>query len=152
MLYVVTYLPPEGSKAYQGEECNGVILLDEYLKGVKIVYPNHEVFVTGDLNARTQDKLDYIVNECVHYLPCKDWYICDSFNRPRCSKDVHGDVNLHGRALLQLCCTLDIHIANGRFASDKKGEFTCYANGGKSMVDYTLLSTQLFKLWKISKY
>jgi len=46
------------------------------------------------------------------------------------------------------CCTLDIHIANGRFPSDKNGEYTCFANEGKSIVDYTLLSTQLFHFVK----
>ncbi len=144
MIYVVTYLPPEGSKAYKNEERNGVILLEEYLKNIKFIFPNYEMLVTGDLNARTQDKADYIVNECAEYLPCNDWYVCDSFDTPRNSKDLHCDLNLYGKSLIQLCCTLDIHIANGRFPSDKNGEFTCFANGGKSIVDYTLMSTQLF--------
>ncbi len=35
-------------------------------------------------------------------------------------------------------------MLNGRFASDKNGEFTCFANGGCSVVDYTLATTSLF--------
>ena len=129
-----------------------MILLDEYLKKIKFVYPNHEVFVTGDLNARTQDKVDYIVNECVDYLPCKDWYTCDSFDRPRWLKDVHGDINLHGKALLQLCCTLDIHIANGRCPSDKKENLHVMQIEVKVWLITLYCQHSFFILWKISKY
>ena len=89
-LYVVTYLPPEGSAVYRGEEENGVILLEDYLIKLRVKYPNHEVLLTGDFNARTQNKPDYIVHEGVNHLPCTDLYKCDDFNIPRCSKDTHG--------------------------------------------------------------
>ena len=39
-----------------------------------------------------------------------------------------------------------MHIMNGRFPGDSKGNYTCIANNGASVVDYHICSTELFPL------
>jgi len=53
-------------------------------------------------------------------------------------------VNTFGRGLLDMCCTQNIHIVNGRVNGDMSGEFTCIANEGQSLVDYHIVSSGLF--------
>lgn len=62
---------------------------------------------------------------------------------PRNSRDT--TLNPFGSALIDLCCTHDIHIFNGRLFVDVDGNFTCTANDGKSVVDYILGSASLFE-------
>ena len=71
-------------------------------------------------------------------------YPGDSFEISRNTKDDHTH-NLFGESLVQMCCLLDIHLLNGRINGDKKGEFTCIANQGTSIVDYNIASSDLFK-------
>ena len=146
IIYLATYLPPEGAIVYENDETNGVILLEEMLTKLRGKYPNHEVIVTGDLNARTKDDPDYIMYDHAQHLPCQDWYKADNFDNPRRSKDMHGNINCHGKSLLALCCSQDIHMLNGRKTGDMKGEITCFANKGSSVVDYTIVSSTLFPL------
>ena len=51
---------------------------------------------------------------------------------------------LLGSSLIDLCCTHNIHVLNGRLFDDSAGEITCVANNGRSVVDYMLASTRLF--------
>ena len=54
-------------------------------------------------------------------------------------------IDTFGRQLLNLCITLDIHIVNGRCGDDTAiGEYTYIAPSGKSVIDYVLMSTDLF--------
>ena len=62
---------------------------------------------------------------------------------PRNSRD-KGNLNSFGRTLIDLCCTYDIHIVNGRLFGDTDGQFTCLANEGYCVVDYHIVSTELF--------
>ena len=52
--------------------------------------------------------------------------------------------NNFGRILVDLCCTYNIHILNGRCSNDSDGNYTCIANEGHSLVDYHLASSELF--------
>jgi hypothetical protein len=38
--------------------------------------------------------------------------------------------------LLNLCCDTWLLILNGRTPSDELGEFICFSNGGRNVVDY----------------
>ena len=53
--------------------------------------------------------------------------------------------NRFGLSLIELCCTYDIHVLNGRLFRDIEGNFTCTANDGTSIVDYMIASTHLFQ-------
>ena len=52
--------------------------------------------------------------------------------------------NNFGRILVDLCCTYNIHIVNGRCSDDSDGNYTCIANEGHNVVDYHLASSELF--------
>ena len=52
--------------------------------------------------------------------------------------------NNFGRILVDLCCTYNIHIVNGRCSGDCDSNYTCNANEGHSVVDYHLASSELF--------
>jgi exonuclease III len=95
------------------------------------------VLVTGDCNARTACKSDYILYD--RFVPeidednyCKDTPI------QRFSKDSVS--NAQGNKLLDLCKGTSLRIANGRLGSDCGiGKFTCYNRNGSSVIDYLLL-------------
>ena len=56
-----------------------------------------------------------------------------------------SQMNKFGSLRIDLYCTFDILMANGRLFDDKDGKFTCTANEGRSVVDYFLLSSPVFK-------
>ena len=64
------------------------------------------------------------------------------FDMPRNSKD--ETYNRFGISLIDLCCSINIHVLNGRMFDDRNGEITCTSNNGSSVVDYMLASTSLF--------
>ena len=45
----------------------------------------------------------------------------------------------------EIAGVFDVHIGNGRFFGDKDGDYTCITPKGCSVVDYILLSTELFQ-------
>ena len=73
-------------------------------------------------------------------------YPADNFSIPRKSKGCNFYNNV-GLSLIELCCTYCIHILNGRLFKDQHGEFTCFANNGRSVVDYVIASTKFFPLF-----
>jgi hypothetical protein len=64
------------------------------------------------------------------------------------TKRQNRDANVSGwgRKLLDLCCDAGLLILNGRTPSDKLGEFTCLANGGRSTVDYIVGSPAIWQV------
>ena len=104
------------------------------------------MFISGDMNARTKDLPDYIIDDSVNYVPVPDFYISDDFSLPRKSRDIHGDINLHGQSLLNMCCAFHVHMLNGRIPGDEEGHLTCFTSNGSSLVDYTFVSSQLFPI------
>ena len=78
--------------------------------------------IAGDLNARVSDFLDYIPEDNVDCIFNKDVdYPGDTFCLPRKSRNT--EYNNFGLSLIELCCTRDIHILNGRY-SDSYGSYT----------------------------
>ena len=119
-------------------------ILEQKLCEIKVIYPDHLFIVSGDLNARTKDQDDFIFDDSANYLPLPAFYSSDSFCMSRKSKDLTGEINEHGKQILNLCCTYDIHFLNGRTSGDPYGELTCFTANGSSLVDYTIVSTTLF--------
>lgn len=74
------------------------------------------------------DNLNHIYNLEVDYDG-------DIFEMPRHNKD-NNQCNLFARTLVDICCTHNIHILNGKLYDDKVGNVTCIANEGSSTVDY----------------
>ena len=50
--------------------------------------------------------------------------------------------------MLELCKSLDVHIVNGRAYSDQAGHMTFVSPMGASLIDYFVVSAQLFKYVK----
>ena len=104
-------------------------------------YPECRLFLGGDFFPRTGNLYDYVIDDSVDYLPA-DYYEPDYFNIPRNTKD--NVINQFGKVLIELCKELDIHFLNGRFTGDRHGEMTCCTPNGSSIVDYMIVSSDLF--------
>jgi hypothetical protein len=123
----------------------GIDYLDRCMSEVLNQFPECDIIISGDYNARTGSLNDYIINDDNKFIPSLEDmdYPSDTFNLPRKSTD---DVyNEYGKELMDICCTFGVHILNGRFQGDKHGAFTCFKDNGASVVDYILCSTNLFE-------
>ena len=83
VIMIFTYLPPENSPAYSRDETNGLEILAEQITQLRIQYPNHAIIVSGDLNARTKCKEDYICDDDIKHLPMNDAYDIATFRKPK---------------------------------------------------------------------
>lgn len=61
----------------------------------------------------------------------------------RISKD--DKVNKYGKHLLQLCERTQLYLANGRVNGDLHGQWTYVSSLGSSVIDYIILSQELFQ-------
>ena len=105
--------------------------------------------LTGDLNARVGNLIDYIENDDIKHIFQKDnIFDCpsDIFHLQRQSKDIL--VNTFGKTLIDICQVFDIHIFNVLCNGYMHGEFTCTANDGTSVVDYFIAFSDLVKYVK----
>lgn len=143
IVLVFTYIAPERSPIYTNDNDDGINLLNEKLLDIKTLYPNAEIILAGDLNARTKDFLDYIPQDDLDFVFGDTDYPGDTFNLSRNSKDSQT-YNKFGLSLIDLCCEHDIHILNGRLFDDIEGNITCVSNEGRSIVDFIIASTSLF--------
>ena len=153
IIIVCAYIPFESSTFYHNRiQSNGIQeFLDELLD---VITPDTYMILLGDFNARTGPQPDYIIDDdTVHltipdddtvHLAIPDWFY-DSFKISHNSRD--NVINNYGNYLLDLCKQSCVHILNGRCSSNVNGEFTfCSSIGGQSVVDYVLVSTDLFPL------
>jgi len=113
--------------------------LHEILTTIEEDLGNVLFLIGGDLNARIKDFIDFIDDDNLDYVYNGDVaYPGDEFRLPRASSD--SNYNTFGLSLIDLCCSKDVHVLNGRF-SDVNVHITCTANGGSSVVDYLVAST-----------
>ena len=117
-------------------------MLNENINEILLHYPNADLFVSGDLNSRIADLQDFIPFDDLQFVFGETEYPMDQFDIIRKSKD--DTCNRFGTSLIDLCCTINIHVLNGRLFDDSAWEITCVANNGRSVVDYMLASTRLF--------
>jgi hypothetical protein len=141
LLMCFAYVPPEGASFYNDkQETNGVQHLELDVLDLTSRYPDTHLLLAGDFNARTGNKQDFICNDNVDYMDFSEYYPRDGFDTERSSRDT--EVNNFGESLLELCCSVGVHMLNGRY-SDRPGEFTCLPTVGKSVVDYIIMDTEL---------
>ena len=148
------YLPYEGSKFYSNEIFEN---LHDDLLLLNLEF-NLPICLIGDSNARTGLSDDFInIDQHVADLAgidtnsedfCDMKSVLDSIGIS--TKRFNSDQisNNNGLKLIECCRTFGLRIVNGRFGDDKNiGKFTCYnKNGGKSVVDYILMSDALLPL------
>lgn len=100
-------------------------------------------FVTGDLNCRTADEIDFLQYD--KYLDASQPFLNsqnDILSR-RCSKD--KIIDAAGRSLINLCLATGFVIGNGRLGNDENvGGLTFCSKMGVSTVDYILLRHDTF--------
>jgi hypothetical protein len=94
-----------------------------------------EVLLCGDFNARMGNLDDYVEHDS-NFLN-----ISDQIDR-RNSRDT--PVNAYGRCLSEPCCGNGLIALNGRSKGDFVGQFTCHTYNGASVVDYAIVSHNLF--------
>ena len=103
--------------------------------------------VCGDLNARTgcqQPKQESMFNYSPSFDDDDDYDEGGGDVLYRYSMD--KGVNNFGKSLLNLCFLLDCRIVNGSCGSDKCGDFTYVSPHGRSVIDYCVISSELFLL------
>ena len=136
--FAFCYIPPEGSVFYERHDVDIFYCMEESIARYKTI---GSVYVAGDLNSRTSDRLDYIENDTLHtdlfnvIAPVVEYNI-----EPECSKRKSMDIgiNTFGRKLINLCKSSSLRIVNGRHSMDLSGNITFYNATGKSLIDYLL--------------
>ena len=142
IIFPCVYIPCESSTFYDiRNEKNGINEMFDEL--IDIMSQNDYVILMGDLNARTAEAPDYIIDDNTDYLSLPDWWSADNFSIPRQSRDKHA-MNNFGRSLINYCKQFQIHMLNGRSPHDQSGEYTFCSATGQSVVDYILVSSCLF--------
>ena len=103
-----------------------------------------DLICLGDFNARSGTELDYLNNEDNTDIPfIHDLYMTDTIaTYPRGNKDTV--TNQYGEQLIALCRSVPLRICNGRKLGDILGEYTCYKWNGQSVVDYCLVSPNIY--------
>ena len=142
IIFIFTFAP-ERSSIYTHENDNGITLLSEKIFDIKVLYPNAEIIIAGDLNSRTKDFPDFIPDDDLNFIFGETDYPSDHFNLNRKSKDCHTH-NRFGLSLIELCSEYEVHMLNGRLFADVDGNITCISNEGTSIVDYIIASSSLF--------
>ena len=102
LILYFTYIAPENSPIYTNSQLNGIEVLHDNVNSIIADFPNIELFLAGDFNARTANLLDYIPNDDLSYIfndDCLD-YPSDAFHMNRCSKDTK--LNNFGNSLLEM--------------------------------------------------
>jgi hypothetical protein len=100
------------------------------------------IMLFGDTNARTGTENDLLDNNSFHLpSPFHSGNIGTFYKRK--SKD--SLCNARGRELIDLCLSANLVIVNGRTFGDYYGKATCFQYSGNSVVDYCLISDQIFE-------
>ena len=146
-LYIcLLYIPPSNSLYYY---YNDVGLFDLLEANIQKYSNLGSVGIVGDLNARCGLKSDVLeMNDCLDEFISPSFIdICnDVYDVPqRCSMD--KTVNVSGNRLLDICLSSDLRIVNGRLGDDAgTGSFTFMSSKGKSLIDYVIMSSNVFHL------
>lgn len=110
-------LPPGTTRNSMVDSCVFDRLFDTIVD-LENKHENCSFVVCGDMNARTRESPDYLVDDNSHYIPLPENYLVDQDVIPRYSLDKHGS-NSNGQMLLDFCKQTSLRIVNGRFGSDK---------------------------------
>ena len=143
------YIPHEYSTVFSGNLIKGMERFIELYDTLNLKFGDVYWFFGGDFNARTGNLSDFIQPHNVQeYTDVIDGS-GDLFDilscKPRKTRDPNF-INTFGRQLVEFCKANNLYILNGRTGSDKKGNITCIANKGKTIVDYFIVSKNVFDL------
>jgi exonuclease III len=125
------YIPPYGSTFGRRETGN---IWDKLNKQLLHFATKCDIFLCGDLNARTGNLRDFVDLDDDKYTDLPMDYVVDNPN-PRASAD-SDTINSAGRQLIDLCITNQCYILNGRTLGDFTRRHTSHSYNGSSIVDY----------------
>ena len=66
------------------------------------IQPDSCSIICGDMNARTREMPDYVIDDTQQHIPLPDDYVLDDEITPRVSQDKNG-FNSNGQQLLDFC-------------------------------------------------
>ena len=147
-IYVCScYIPPKNSKS-KSLLVNTLDPFAEMQKDISRFEKLGKIILMGDFNARKGNLSD------LNYLNQSEFITSllednDSNINMRNSSltNCHvrdKGVNSYGKSLIDICCTNQLCILNGRTKGDRFGNFTCFTYNGCSTVDYAITSNSLF--------
>ena len=138
LIITLTYIPPYNSPYYRNKDTKCAInSVLNHLLHITEKEPNCDHLVLGDFNARiaewqTPKSNNFEMN-----------YSTKIEKRQRCSKD--KEINFFSKNMIELCTVFDLIPLNGNCRGDEEGEFTFSTEQGKSVVDFLLMSEDLFQ-------
>ena len=140
------YIPPQNSVYYTLHPTGFFEAIESGMRKYSVL---GKTALIGDLNSRCGNRSD-----CLHST--------NNFNRfiPVIETDCNsGDMNVLperssvdtvtnalGLKLIELCLSTDLRIVNGRF--NNSGQYTFMSSNGNSLIDYVLLSEDMFPVIK----
>lgn len=140
------YIAHECSPVYNNETHKGINSLDATFHALNERFGPVEWLIAGDMNARTGTLDDFYASNNVHSYLCGfdiPDELNDEINSGRNSLDT-SFVNNYGKTLVSFCKENSLYILNGRAHGDERGNITCIANKGKTIVDYFITSKAIF--------
>ena len=98
-----SYVSPEGSSLYNDSiGYNGIDLIEDNLLEIVSKYPDSNLVLAGDFNARCGDLQDISSNDVIDFILNDDhFYESDDFQEERKSKD--KTINNFGITLIDMC-------------------------------------------------
>ena len=135
ILFCGAYIPPFNSKYFSPE------IFEELENDMATFRSKGSVLLSGDFNSRTgkyEDFIPYDEDNLLHYS-------MENVFVPNKRRNYDNAVNSHGKHLLQMCKTFDLHILNGRVRGDSFGNITYHGKLGISTVDYFICDQSLFQ-------
>ena len=149
LLLGVLYIPPSQSRFLNEDE---YLSLENEI--TLMCSKSSYVCLTGDMNARTAQLCDFITadrtisdilqfdQETLEFFNSSEMLDKLNINKQRASQDNLSNTN--GNKLINICINNNLFILNGRCGKDKNiGKCTFR---GKSLIDYTICSTNCLKL------
>ena len=89
IIIVFAYVAPERSTFYADPATNGIELFADKILSIISEYPNADLLLAGDFNARTKDYMGFIVEDEADYIFGQNTaYPADEFYIPRKNKDI----------------------------------------------------------------
>ena len=142
IMFISTYIPPYDSSFWlSATNGYGMELLDKCIMDLHDRFDDFQVLLCGDMNARTADK-----NYSGHSLETEGIEDVINVNNsspyPRKSQD-KGE-NSFGTQLLEFCDIFDCLIVNGLTSHGLDNSHTYICKLGASVVDYFVMSCELF--------
>lgn len=142
-MYIATvYISPENSSL----NISGIEPIYNQLLADTVKYSSlGHIMLQGDFNAYTNTKPDYVTFDESKITNLEDSHYVDDKIMSRNNLDPKL-INNSGKILLSLCQESGLRILNGRTIGDLNGKYTCITYNGCSVVDYMLVSNDLFNL------